>query len=173
MNAKDLLGLGIVTLSDAHKVGSIGEVLFDPSLHQVLAFEVKQGGLFHRSEAVLRSAVTAIGQDAITIAAPTDVNHDDRYPELKTARKLSDLTGLKVVTERGTMLGTIGEVVLDSQARVIERYLLDTSLLEKLRREEHVILPDQVVRLGEDNIMIVREAVTGASASAPSPQATV
>lgn len=166
MNAKDLIGLGVITLAEAHKVGAVSEVLFDPEFRQVLAFEVKEGGLFHHDEAVLRQSVTAIGNDAITISGRTDVNRVDRYQGLANAKTLRDLTGMKVVTESGTLLGTVDEVVLDAEARRVENYTLDTSLLERLRHEKHVIVPGQVVRLGADNIMIVRETAAGAQAAA-------
>lgn len=170
MNAKDLLGLAVITLSNAHKVGAVDEVLFDPEYRQVLAFRVKQGGLMRHEEAVPRGEVTAIGDDAITISAPSAVNHLDRYPALADARTLNDLTHTKVVTEGGSMLGTVAEVRLDAQARIVERYVLDTSLLERLRREEHAILPDQIVRLGQENIMIVRDVPAGAPPEAPGAQ---
>lgn len=157
MNAKDLLGLAVITLSNAHKVGTVDEVLFDPEYRQVLAFRVKEGGLLRHDEAVPRGEVTAIGNDAITVSGPSSINRVDRYPALADARTLKDLLGMKVVSEQGTVLGTVGHAQLDAQARMVERYVLDTSLLERPRREEHAILPDQVVRLGQDNIMIVRE----------------
>lgn len=161
MNAKDLLGLAVVTLSNAHKVGNVDEVLFDAQFRQVLAFRVKQGGLLRHDEAVPRGEVTSIGADAVTISGPSAVNRVDRFPALHQARTLGDLLGMKVLTERGTVLGTVGHVQLDAQARLVERYLLDTSLLDRLRHEEHAILPDQVARLGQDNIMIVREVPAG------------
>ncbi len=93
MRASDLKGRAVVTLSDATKVGQVEDVLFDPAYRRVLGFRVKNG-LFGRTEALPREAVQSVGEDALTVAGPSAVNAEDRFPRLAGAAALGQVRGV-------------------------------------------------------------------------------
>lgn len=159
MKASDLKGRAVITVSDATKVGQIDDVFFDASYRKVLGFGVKSGGMFRHMEAVPRANVTAVGTDAVTIPNPEAVNTPDRFPDLAGAPTLSAAKGTKVVTEGGELLGTIGELDLDDEARSVTSYILAVPLLDRLRHREPSFSADQVTSLGEGGIMVVSNVV--------------
>lgn len=158
MKASDLKGRGVVTLSDATKVGHVDDVLFDAAYRRVLGFRVKKG-TFGRAEALPRASVSAVGHDALTVASPDAVNAEDRFAELAGATALSQVQGTKVVTEGGDLLGTIAEVAVDEEMRAVTAYTLSASLLKRIEHHEPTIEANEVLHLGEGGIMIVPDAV--------------
>ncbi len=160
MHASELKGRSVVVLANAEKVGQVEDVLFDARFRQVLGFRVKEGGLLSKTVALPRDSVTAIGADALTVPSPDMINEEERFPQLAGAATLSQVTGTKVVTESGQLLGTIGQLDVDADARTVTAYVLSASLAERvMRHQEEVVQAGEVVRLGEGGIMVVADAV--------------
>ena len=158
LKASDLKGRAVVTLSDAIKVGRVDDVLFDAEYREVLGFRIK-AGTFSRPEAVSRAHVTGVGHAALTVRSPDVINVEDRLGDLAGAVTLSRARRTKVVTEGGELLGTIGEIELDDEARTVTAYRLAPRLWDRLRHREPRIEARQVLRLGEGGLMIVPNAV--------------
>ncbi len=161
MKASDLKGRAVVTLSDAAKVGQIDDILFDADFRRVLGLRIKRGA-FGKTEAVTRANVTAIGVDAVTLPGPDVINDEGRHAELQGASSLGQAQRTKVVTEGGRLLGTIGELTLDEEARIVVAYTLTVPLLDRLRHREPTFEATLVMHLGEGGIMIVPETVGAA-----------
>jgi len=160
MQASKLKGRAVVVLSNAEKIGQVDDVLFDALFRQVLGFRVKKGGLLGKTEALPRESVTAIGADALTVPSPDMINAEERFAQLAGAATLSQITGTKVVTEGGQLLGTIAQLDVDDDARTVTSYVLSASLAERvMRHQEEVVQAGEVVRLGEGGIMVVADAV--------------
>lgn len=157
MDAKDLKGRAVVTISGAEKVGEVDDILFDPQYRQVVGFLVKRG-LFGSPDALPRGAVNAIGADAITIPSAGVLNARDRFPELADAVTLSAIDGTNVVTAGGDLLGKLSSVEVDDDVRTVTCYTLDASLWQRVRHRVPRIAASDVVRLGSDGIMIVTDA---------------
>lgn len=158
IRASTLKGLAVVTLSDATKVGQVDEVLFDTEMRHVLGFRVS-AGRFQPTEAVARADVAAVGREAVTIPNATAVNQEARLPALAQAQTLGQATNTKVVSEGGDLLGTIADIELDDDGRVVTGYVLAGSVWARVRHQEPVISAQRIVRLGGDGIMIVPQDV--------------
>lgn len=161
MLARDLKGRAVLTLSDATKVGTIDDVLYDAEFRQVLGFRIKKS-TFSGAEALLRENVASVGRDAVTIATPEVINTENRFPSLANAATEGQGRGTKVVTEGGEFLGTVEDLEIDDQAQTVIGYLLTTSLIDRLRHRQPEIQAQQVVRLGAGGIMIVPDSVAEA-----------
>ena len=161
MNASDLKGRAVVTLSDASKVGQVSETLFDPQYRTALGFRISTGA-FHHDEAALRSQVSAIGADAITLPNPSALNHEDRFPELQGAVPLSKVVGARMVTPGGELVGTVSAVTLDEQAQNVVAYTLATSILDRMRHGQPQVSVGDVTSVGADGIMLITEAAAQA-----------
>jgi uncharacterized protein YrrD len=161
MNASDLKGRAIVTLSDAAKVGQVDETLFDSQYRTVVGFRISTG-VFHPNEAVLRSQVSAIGADAITLPNPSALNHEDRFPELQNAVTLGRVVGSKMVTPGGELIGTVSAVTVDDQAQNVVGYTLATSILDRMRHGKPQIGVGEVTSVGADGIMLITESAADA-----------
>ena len=159
MKVSELKGRAVVTLSDAAKVGTIDDILFDAEYREVLGFRVKKG-TFGKPDAVTRQNVTAVGADAVTVPSPDVINTEDRFESLVGAPSYSGAKGkAKVVTEGGTLLGLIDEMELDDTAHVVTVYILAAPLWDRIRHNEPRIPAEQVLRMGDAGIMIVPNSV--------------
>jgi len=154
MNAKDLKGYTVVSLREGNKVGTVEDLLFDAQFRTVLGFRLEHDE-HYATPVILRSNVAAIGHDAITVSSLDDVMDLAQHPELQTAVDLDQITGTKVVSDKGEVLGTIDDVELDDAAQTARAYLLSRSLLERLGQQQHKILVDRVIQVGTGGLITV------------------
>jgi sporulation protein YlmC with PRC-barrel domain len=157
MNASNLKGIPVVTYSDATKVGTLDDVLFDRGLRHVVGFRVRHG-LRGPAGVVRRDDVVAVDATALSVPNSSVIGGEDRGTELADAVSLDEAKGTRLVTESGTFLGTIGGIHLDIDARDVISYTLAGSLLDRLRHIEPSILARHALRLDEDGTMIVDDA---------------
>lgn len=67
-----------------------------------------------------------------------------------------------MVTESGTLLGTIAHLAIDDDARKVTAYVLSSSFRDRmLQHHTESVKADEVLRLGEGGIMVVPNAVAG------------
>jgi uncharacterized protein YrrD len=159
MRVNELKGRPVVSITDANKIGNIDDVLFDDQLHDVVGFTFKQG-MFSHTDALLRDQVSKIGQDAITISGQDVINDVRRIPQLANAMTSHQAAGTKILTESGTLVGTITDLELDDEARTVVRYILDAPLLDRLRHQQQTIPATDVLKRGEGGIMVIKDTAT-------------
>jgi len=159
MHISELKGIAIVTLADASKVGTIDDILFDAQYQTVLGFRVKQGGIFSGTVGLLRSSISAIGKDAVTIASADALNDESRLADLAATVSLQTIQGTKVVTESGDFIGTIYDIEVDEEIRQVTAYILDASFIDRIRHPAPQFTPDHVVQIGSGGIMTVNSGV--------------
>lgn len=154
MKATDLKGRAVVTLSNAAKVGTIDEILFDGRYRQVMGFAIKRGTFSGRT-AVARGSVTAIGRDAITLPGPDVIDASARPTAMTGTATLAQIHGTKVVSQGGEFLGTIEDVDLDDAATSVQAYILTAPLLDRLRHRQRRLAAQDVLSIGAGRIMTV------------------
>jgi uncharacterized protein YrrD len=128
IRASELYGRVLVDLDTAEKVGNIDEIIVDPYAPGVAGYVVSVShSLLGRAQRMLvaSESVHAIGPDAVTVrhlGSPGDLSaHLDALP------RLSELTGRKMVSHGGRLLGTIEDALIDERDSRIIGYPLDGS----------------------------------------------
>ena len=159
MKAKDLKGFAVVSLKEGNKVGTVEDLLFDARFRTLLGFRLKHDAQY-ATPVILRSNVSAIGHDAITVSNLDDVMDLAQHPELQTAIPLAQISSTKVVSDKGDVLGTIDDIEIDDDAQTAQAYLLSMSLLERLGQQHHKILVDRVIQVGTGGLMTVTSPTT-------------
>jgi uncharacterized protein YrrD len=135
MKFSELKGRAVVNLENAEKIGELADLLIEPGSHRILSLKVRTG-LFHSAKVVPVSDVKNVGADAITIslggipsdptadiAAPGAAGNDHIPTAAQQVSAVSDSTqspidvtsilGNKVVTDAGTMVGELHDVIID------------------------------------------------------------
>jgi len=113
--------MAVVDLSTAQKIGNVNKLVLDPNTRQVLALEVKSG-MLGKPEVVLVENVQSFGKDAVTIDNSSGMASRDEFPQIKDLPSLGDVTGSRIVSASGTVLGQIKDVVLTGDGRTITEY---------------------------------------------------
>lgn len=152
----DLYNIAIVTIDSGKKVGTLEDFYFEPRANEIYALYVKTGIFGHR--ALRSTSLNAVGTDAITFADEEnnliEEKADALLPTLPLGRSL--LT-YKVLSEGGTVVGSVGNIILDTSTpthlRVIA-FELSGGLRNKLSGHYPTFSSTQVVRYGADVLVI-------------------
>lgn len=166
-NAKDLQGLAIVDVANGKKLGSADEIVVSPESGRLLGFVMKSLGVLSPSERIVEMAdVRSIGADAITVEGDEVAHTTEAAAEqIRQARSgKRGLSGKKVVTQDGNLVGTISDYAIDEQEARVKALMLGGGLFEK----GDAIPADRIVSVGED-VVVVSEPGTGAESSGPRP----
>ncbi len=110
----DLRGLAVIAIDDGKKIGTIEDFYFDPKTNALLAFVVKTGLLTHR--ALLASTINGIGVDAITTSSESALVKGKEQEILQGLPQGEQLRQYRVMSEGGTIVGNVGNVILDVTA---------------------------------------------------------
>jgi len=172
IKASSLKGRPVVSVNDAEKLGSIADVFFDLASGQVVAFHISPG-LIGSLKTLLAPNISTIGADAITIKDKAALQNQ-AGANYQTAVGLNQLQGMKVVSDQGTLLGTLGDVALDPVTLRIDCYEMSGSLWQHIRNTERTFAQVPGLRFGKD-LIIVPDAVAaeleGRIAAPPLPDA--
>jgi len=157
MKASDLKGLPVVTSSDEHKVGTVDEVILDQQLQHVVGFRIKRG-LLGPHALVQRDDVTTIDTNGMNVPDPSSLKDENAGVETDGAVPFDHVKGMRVITESGTALGTIGDMHLDIDVRQVIAYTLAGSLGDRIKDTEPSILAEYALRRDEGGNLIVADA---------------
>lgn len=117
---KDLENTPIYSITNGKFLGEIKDLYLDKEINKIVAIHTgKEGILSRKSLAISRSRITLLGQDAWFSSEEDVVDDEKNLPELKDAILAESLRGRGVETAGGTKIGEIGDIMLDTQGRVI------------------------------------------------------
>lgn len=117
---RDLINKPIFTIQAGKKLGSIQDVYLNQDLTRLVAIYLGSGGLLDRREALIRwQAVVTAGEDAILVRDEDCVEEEADVPDLDDFVRRDGLNGRSLNTPGGTRIGTIGDVILDEEGRII------------------------------------------------------
>jgi sporulation protein YlmC with PRC-barrel domain len=131
MKFSELKGRAVVNLEDAEKIGEVEDLMVEPDSHRIVSIKVRTG-LFHAATLVPVADVKNVGADAVTISvaantasSPVDAAGSNRSgtwqqgtsagnsESLSPLMEITSILGKKVVTDAGTMVGELHDVMVD------------------------------------------------------------
>jgi sporulation protein YlmC with PRC-barrel domain len=117
MRLSDLKDKPVVSMADGAQVGTVDDVLFDPSELRVAGLALRgQGG-----ESILPfGSIRSIGSDAVMVESAAETQGAGGQAMRENTRGLGDLTSLSVVNGEGTLLGKVKEVEIDEDGRLAQ-----------------------------------------------------
>lgn len=117
---KQAHGKPLISLTDGKKVGEVQDLYLDEAVNQITGVFLGSEGLINRkSMAVPRAAITLMGIDAWFVQDPNVVTAPENIPNMNTFLPLNDLRGREVVSEGGTEIGAVDDVIFDSAGTVL------------------------------------------------------
>jgi uncharacterized protein YrrD len=154
----DLRGIAVVSLSDGRKVGTCDDFYFDLTTHRVYGLRVKTGMFGHKI--LLAANISAIGRDAITTPNEEGLRSESEERQVSKMASGEALHSYRVMSASGTLVGTVGNVLLDSStptALSIAAYELTGGLREKLGGHYPTFPASQVLSYGQDVLVVSDE----------------
>lgn len=149
--ARDIIGLPVLNLKSGDSIGWVQDVVFDPKGQKVNGMILENGHLFHSSKGLPRSAIDAVGKDALIVK-------DNLVQEI-TGIKWSEKVGNQVFTQGGEAKGTIQDVFLDDSAASIVGFEVSDGFFSDVLQGRGAILQENVMVDGKD-VLIVEDQVS-------------
>ena len=109
MKFSELKGRAVINLEDASKVGEVEDLLVEQQSRRIVSLKVRTG-LFSASKLVPATDIRNVGADAVTISVGTAKESTESSPPLV---ELTTILGNKVVTDAGTFVGDLHDILLD------------------------------------------------------------
>lgn len=158
----DLRGLAAVAINTGEKAGSIDDFYFNPQGNSVPALQIKTGFIGRR--VLLSSNINAIGADAITFVDPEHLIKEHDNELLKTLPVGSTMLSYRVLSEGGTVIGTVGNIVFDISvptALKVVAFELSAGLRARISGHYPIFDAAQVTQFGRD-VIVVPDAIAEA-----------
>jgi uncharacterized protein YrrD len=120
LTGKELQNTWLLSVTDGKKLGEIKDLYLDSGATQVAAVFLGREGMINRKSLVVeRAAIQLFGIDAWLVNGSDKVMPMDDKSGLKELLFMDDLRGREIETDGGTKIGTVGDVIVDEQARVL------------------------------------------------------
>lgn len=119
-SGKQAQGKPLIRLTDGKKLGEVKDLYLDEKLNKVVGVFLGSEGLINRkSMAIARDAIQLMGIDAWLVKDPNAVIAPDNLPDSATVVLLGDLRGREIVSEGGTHIGAVEDVLFDNDGDVL------------------------------------------------------
>lgn len=114
--SKQFQGMPVISLEEGQQIGHIKGLVVNPSLKNIAALIIELKGWLGEQKFIPFNKVHRIGEDAVTIAKSNRVEKGAGLPEiLRLFKERTKITGSRLVTENGTILGVVEEYYVDLQ----------------------------------------------------------
>ncbi|WP_406677464.1 PRC-barrel domain-containing protein [Neomoorella carbonis] len=148
--SKKLMGMPVVSLADGHQLGRIKRLLIDQQKMVIAAFTVDRKGWFKEQPVIPYSHVKSVGNHAVTVDQASAVVKLSSLPELEVlAKHPLPLLGARVITEEGTVMGTVDDFRFDPQDGKIYYLDIKSGLLHGTRS----LATTQIITCGRDALI--------------------
>ena len=154
IEAKKIIGLPIASIEEESKVGEILQLVIDPKDGALLGFLVRSGNVFSQSKALSVVDIREWDPNGLVIGS---INHIVPTDEIVRLKEIIDnktiILGLKAQTESGKNLGVIENLLIDTEAQMVEKYYTKNiitgdervfSANSVIKIDKHVIFQDDV-----------------------------
>ena len=159
ISGRELVGKPIYALDRGEEIGEVENLIFDPDQRRVVGFVLEEGGLFRSPQVIPFENIESIGPDAIVLkrGAPLEMP-----PEEVDANRLKEgfnLTGRKVVSERGHDIGTVYDLDIDELTGRVIGIEVTQGLFQDTAEGKKQIDYDHIQQIGKDAIIVSEAAL--------------
>ncbi len=150
----ELSGLAVMTLAGGSRVGRVHDIVFHALSGRIVGFLVDTGGLLAKPKFLPAGQVHSLGADALTVA-DSDVLGDGAQagtePDILEARSLA---GRAVMSEGGAAVGTVKDVLVETESLVVTALVLATGFLDNALHGRPTLPLAVVLTLGKDSLVV-------------------
>ena len=154
-SGKFYLGKPVISMTEGRRLGTTKDLYVDSALTTVVGIYLGSEGLFSRKEQCIeRSNVAVFGVDAILVTRDDVVVDGAPACEADTWLRRDRLPGRPITTAGGTQVGTVDDIIVDEELRVVG-IQLDRIFVEGPVTENRAIVREAVTDVGDEGAMII------------------
>lgn len=154
---KALLGMPIISLTNGEKIGEVHSVVYSAREGRLLYVTIPHGGGLFGGGNTLKLRVEdfhSLGEDAITVQDGSKLIELDRNVKDVESEAGEDILGKRLMTDDGSFLGTIDDVLIDRHSRKLVAYEISGGLWRDITRGQSDIPIDFVGTIGKDVVIV-------------------
>lgn len=157
--AKDIIGKAVISIDRGRNLGTVRDLFVDDELRWLAGVYLGREGMLSRKALVIRREdIVVFGEDFVLSRDSDVVREAKALPETERWVRLEEVEGRQVDTPGGTRVGSIGDVLLDDEARIIG-VRLSRVQLEGPIAETQMILQEAIIDSGSaDGAMTIELA---------------
>lgn len=112
--SKQFPGLPVVSLAEGRQIGTVKDLVINPSTRAVAALIIETGAWRKEQRFIPYQRIHSVGDDAITIHRSSNVEKGTSLPEImQLLKERVTLTGSRLLTPGGQVLGRVEEYYVD------------------------------------------------------------
>ncbi|GEM_PF-827968 len=155
---KEILGLPVITLDRAAKVGVVGDLVIDPARKKVTGFLVGPSGRASTKH-ISFDSVCRIGPDCLLIDGESSVSSAQGHSQPMTLLGgTTKLSGLQVFTDAGRSAGKVSDVIVDERSGAIQQYEVSSGRIQDVLSGKKQISASIPVAVGGEAMLIPESA---------------
>lgn len=117
---KQVQGKPLISLTEGKKVGEVKDLYLDETINHITGVFLGSEGILNRkSMATPRDAIQLMGIDAWLVKESNVVVAPETIPNAATFLLLSNLRGREIVTEGGTKIGAVDDVIFNMDGTIL------------------------------------------------------
>ena len=116
----DIINLPVIDISEGVEIGVATKIVINPTEGSVAALVVNDDQWYLGAKLLPFSAITGLGESAITIVTGDSILSIENAPDIKQLLIMNiSVIGTKVLTKTGHMQGTVTEFLIDDTGKII------------------------------------------------------
>lgn len=148
---KDLIGNPVISVSNARKVGTVRDIYLDKELDAITAVYLGSEGFFTRKAFLIHAIhLAVVGKDAALVDESDVAEEETAVAEREDWIRRDDLQGRLILTEGGTRIGRVGDVIIDTEGNVAGFSLRDVYVDGPIA-ENRAVARYTVTNFGDDD----------------------
>lgn len=158
--SKKFLSMPVISLQEGQQIGVVKGLVVDPSLKQVVSLVIEQKGWFKEQKYIPYHKVTSVGENAVTIDRTTSAERGNKLPNIiKLLKDNVEITGSRIVTKSGTLLGYVDEYYVDLVSGQLVGLEFTDRLLSGVMNGKAFLDTNYIQTIGQDVVICSDEAL--------------
>lgn len=161
IKGSDVLGLKVISVLEGKELHPVNDIIYDPALNKVTALLIDKGGWFSDARVIAIEDVQSIGEDAVIIESSDRVRPASSVNQrtANIARDDINLTKTRIITDKGTDVGTITDIFFDSNGNVTE-FEVSQGMFSTVQSGKKRIHVSDIITIGVDATVVKEDAKT-------------
>ncbi len=149
-----LSGLAVMALAGGERLGRVQDIVFHAPSGRVTGFLVSTGGVLTKTRFLPATQVQSIGADALTVPGADALGEGNPTAFDPDELEGKSLEGRPVLSESGTVVGKVTDVVVDTAAMMVSALVLATGLLDNALHGRPTLPLPLVRAFGKDSLVV-------------------
>lgn len=159
----DIIGLPVIDISEGNEIGTVSKIVINPTEGSVAALVIDDGKWYLGAKLLPFAEIAGFGESVITIISNSAILSIENAPALEQLLCIDvAIIGTKVLTKAGRIEGTVKEIAIDINGKII------VCEIENLNGEISNIPVERILTFGKKVLIIANEA--DIISTVPNPQ---